>query len=415
VFRPLKLLSLIAIVCALLCVPANAGATRPGTLDKRFGGDGIVLVTASKQDAPDADSMVVQSGGRPVVAAEGQLVRYLPSGDRDPTFTQSTARIRDLALGPGGTLIRVGGSSAERLLEDGRPDPSFGAGQGRVTIPEISLNSVAVQADGGIVIAGGSRGRIAVVRLLPDGALDPSFGSGGIVLSQVSEERLAPSADYAVSVALMPDGRIIVGGSAGEDEPPGCWHCWGPYLAAAVLRYLPDGSLDPSFGSGGVYRSEGEGWGSAESVVARPDGGVAFAAGQPTGVVPADDDGVGFTVVGLTPGGRLDADFARGGVSRSFLGANMEWVGPTAEALEALPGGRILTAGGQAFPVGLMIERLAADGRRTRFGGRYIVRQRFAGRRVGGRGATALALAPRRHFYVLGVAEKRVVLARFGY
>src|SRR5215475_8492217 len=69
------------------------------------------------------------------------------------------------------------------------------------------------------------------------GDLDPSFGTGGKVLTD-----FAGSNDNVADLVLQPDGKIIAGGSAG---PHG-----------ALARYNADGSLDPSFGSGGKLMSD---------------------------------------------------------------------------------------------------------------------------------------------------------------
>jgi uncharacterized delta-60 repeat protein len=100
--------------------------------------------------------------------------------------------------------------------------------------------AMAVQPNGKIVVAGGS-GRVggeasgpefgAVVRYKRDGSLDRSFGGGdGIALLQ----QLGP----LTAVALQPDGKILVTAPIGGE--------------GGLARLLPNGSLDPSFGTGGV-------------------------------------------------------------------------------------------------------------------------------------------------------------------
>lgn len=69
---------------------------------------------------------------------------------------------------------------------------------------------------------------IAVVRLNPDGSPDATFNRTGSVA-------LGLSAAYGWAVALQPDGKILVGGSAGS--------------ADVVARLNPDGSLDTTFGN----------------------------------------------------------------------------------------------------------------------------------------------------------------------
>src|SRR4029450_2472271 len=70
------------------------------------------------------------------------------------------------------------------------------------------------------------------------GDLDPTFGALGII-----QTTLTSGEDRANAGALQPDGKIVAGGgkftsSSTED--------------LAVVRYLPNGILDPTFGTGGV-------------------------------------------------------------------------------------------------------------------------------------------------------------------
>ena len=125
----------------------------------------------------------------------------------------------------------------------GALDLSFGT-NGQVTIPsgEIDNNarSVAVQADGKIVVAGavtsGNRRDLAAVRYNIDGTLDTDFDNDGIAtwISEYPEEDHA----YAFSVAIQPDGKILV---SGRTEYRG-----------VIVRFNANGSLDQTFGTLGL-------------------------------------------------------------------------------------------------------------------------------------------------------------------
>ena len=113
-------------------------------------------------------------------------------------------------------------------------------------------HAIAIQPDGKIVLAGSSSGKIMVARYYPDGSLDNSFGLEGIVTTQIFNE------DYASSVAIQPDGKIVVTGSAFE--------------SFCVVRYNSDGSLDSSFGSGGIVTNSIGEFNYASSGALQPDG-----------------------------------------------------------------------------------------------------------------------------------------------
>lgn len=133
------------------------------------------------------------------------------------------------------------------LAATGDLDHSFGVGGKVVTdvagyTSEVG-NDVAVQPDGKIIVAGSAvnstngTSDFVVIRYNPDGSLDMSFGIDGKVLTDFSN-----SNDSAFAIALQVDGRIIVAGTASTSGLP-------PNFA--VARYDLNGNLDPSFSTDG--------------------------------------------------------------------------------------------------------------------------------------------------------------------
>jgi uncharacterized delta-60 repeat protein len=128
-------------------------------------------------------------------------------------------------------------------------------------------NAVAVQADGKLVVAGTtyvtttSRTKIyAIARYNTDGSLDMSFGTNGKVTTDFPGLAAVISA-----VVVQPDGKIVVAGGA------------YPLFTFAgdfkVARYNPDGSLDTSFGAGGIVTTIFSGDGSfAFALAVQSDG-----------------------------------------------------------------------------------------------------------------------------------------------
>lgn len=107
---------------------------------------------------------------------------------------------------------------AVRYLMNGTPDASFGSG-GTVIMDHSGAGDGAydatLQSDGKILVCGSAdvagRDQFALSRLLPTGALDDSFGTGGTVITLVGSE-----GGNANSVAMQSDGKILVAGSFGE-------------------------------------------------------------------------------------------------------------------------------------------------------------------------------------------------------
>ncbi len=225
----------------------------------------------------------------------------------------------------------LGVSSAANQPLAGDPDPSFGSG-GSVSDTRGSVEGLAVQSDGKVIVSGRDAQGFLLARYLPNGALDPSFGDGGYV------ETAFPANGDASAVAVQPDGKIVV---AGSDDPVD-----GTAFSQFVLaRYNPDGSLDPSFGLDGI----------ATTVVPSPAGQLPDAAANALAILPDGDllaggstawhDGLGdeasqFALVRYTPRGALDPTFGTGGIVRSGESSYSSLDGLTVQ-----PDGRIVAAG----------------------------------------------------------------------
>ncbi|MDP8943319.1 MAG: hypothetical protein M3N16_04275, partial [Actinomycetota bacterium] len=173
--------------------------------------------------------------------------------------------------------------------------------------------ALAVQADGKLVASGsaflGTDQVFATVRFDPSGGLDAAFGQDGRALAAMGSDDTAGNCcprriGGAHAVAALANGKIVVAGNARTWRAP-----FGTYYSdLGVLRYLSNGTLDPSFGSGGAVMTPLGHADGPQSIVVQPDGRV-LVAGPPH-----------FTVVRYLgdppPGGgpaRLDAPEANSG------------------------------------------------------------------------------------------------------
>ena len=139
-------------------------------------------------------------------------------------------------------LVFLFGSLSFLLAQDGALDLTFNS-TGFVIFLGAGGEygkSVAIQPDGKIVIAGicynGTYSDFGVVRYNSDGTIDTGFGTNGKVTTSVS-----PYNDSANGVAIQSDGKIVVTGSASN----------GTSSDFAVVRYTSTGTLDNTFGIGG--------------------------------------------------------------------------------------------------------------------------------------------------------------------
>ncbi len=253
-----------------------------GNLDTSFGSGGKVTTDMGGNKNDFGSALALQPDGKLVAAGYSDsfnfaLVRYLADGNLDTSFGSdgkvttnfgANGAGKALVLQPDGFIVVAGYSNGDfalaRYLADGSLDPSFGTG-GSVTTDfgsDDEGKSVALQPDGRIVVAGYSNGNFALARYLADGSLDPSFGNGGIVTTDFG------AGDVGQSVTLQPDGRIVVAGYSyigyGNDD-------------IALARYLADGSLDPSFGTGGIVTTDFGSDDEGKSVALQPDGRIVVA------------------------------------------------------------------------------------------------------------------------------------------
>ncbi|MCC2670918.1 MAG: repeat-containing protein, partial [Armatimonadetes bacterium] len=224
------------------------------------------------------------------------------------------------------------------------------------------------------------------------GALDPAFGVNGIVRTDLRDND-----EQGAAVCKLPDGRFVVAGTSFVAAGTGDF---------ALVRYFPDGSVDPSFGTGGFVLTDFVGRLDSASAIERLSDGrlivagyaigndgnrhVAFAqyladgtlnsgfgAGgkllgpvgfvssllvQPDGkLVVALKDGPDFIAHRYLPDGAQDAGFGNGGVATLNVYPGRTDIS-TASVLQ--PDGKILMAGTASTPSGaqLALGRLLSNG-----------------------------------------------------
>ena len=217
-----------------------------GSFDTTFDGDGRVFTTITPQGtsvflneiAIKADGKIVATGSAYLFPQQGEgvddaiaTVSYNPDGSLDTSFggdgrvfTQEPSERsfgNSVIVQPGGKILVVGRSRSfngqdrtylVRYNADGSFDSSFGAG-GKSLPSGGSANDVEVQSDNKILIAltfGLSQGSLGFVgRLRADGSPDPTFSGDGFNGFPL------PASHSANSVALQPNGKVLIGGSVG--------------------------------------------------------------------------------------------------------------------------------------------------------------------------------------------------------
>ena len=255
-----------------------------GSLDTDFSGDGKVqtsFIYNGTNSSAGAQSVTIQSDGKIVAAGYSYtgtgnaftLVRYNSNGSLDTDFdgdgkvqtpfiysgTNSTAEAQSVVIQSDGKIVAAGYSqtgsgnsfSLVRYNSDGSLDTDFD-GDGKVQTPFLydGINSssiaqsVAIQSDGKIVVAGysytGTGNAISLVRYNSDGSLDTDFDGDGKVQTPFIYNGTNTDA-VARSVSIQSDSKVVAAG----------YSFTGTETANTLVRYNSNGSLDAGFYSGG--------------------------------------------------------------------------------------------------------------------------------------------------------------------
>jgi uncharacterized delta-60 repeat protein len=280
-----------------ICAFAQAG-----DLDPTFGSGGVTTTRFMRHAygyavAIQADQKIVVAGtsdGRP--SSDYALARYNPDGSPDLTFDHT-----------------------------GKANTDFN-GQ----IDEATC--MAIQPDGKIIAAGVSENPqdfdFSLARYLSNGKLDKTFSQDGKVTTNFGNG----AEDDLYAIALQPDGRIVAAGSTHTVTHLD--------IKFALARYTSNGSLDPTFGTGGKTTTFIGGNSCDGSAVAIQTDGKIVVGGDSYNGTSYD-----FTLARYNCNGMLDSPFGSGGIVTTSLSTGDDMI----NALVIQPDGKILAAGLQAF------------------------------------------------------------------
>lgn len=255
----------------------------------------------------------------------GAPVTHAADSDLDTSFSNDGITTLDIgtfdecnsvALQADGKIVVVGKATAGantdftviRFNADGTLDTTFDIDGYQMTDfaagDDYGL-SVAIQDDGKIVVTGmvfnGADRDIGLARYNEDGSLDTTFDTNGFLITDIGGNH-----NFAWAVAIQDNGRIVVAGVA-----------VGTQNDIAVARYLSNGSLDTSFDSDGYVLTDiMAGDDRAYSVAIQDDGKIVVAGRAYNG---ADYD---FVVARYNSNGSLDTTFASNGYVTTDISGN---------------------------------------------------------------------------------------------
>jgi uncharacterized delta-60 repeat protein len=242
-----------------------------GSLDTSFDTDGVVTTSIGTYSEPS--SVVVQPDGKILVAGYAVI-----SGDANFAIARyNTDGLLDGSFGPDGVVAGV------VITPIGTDD---------------AINSIALQTDGKILVAGyayiGGSFDFAIARYNTDGSLDGSFGPDGAVAGIVTKHEGPNSGATFVTIR---DEKVVIAGYTPS----------GGGFASSMLRFNANGSLDNTFGTSGIVKTNyGRGVGRRGSVFVQSDGKLVIAGNGPGG---------NFEVARYNSDGSADSDFGDSGIA----------------------------------------------------------------------------------------------------
>jgi uncharacterized delta-60 repeat protein len=321
-----------------------------GSLVTSFGKDGIVDLGDLGIKAEDVVGLALGADNTVLVAlnrlsrdyhgdawnhSTSVLIAVRPDGSLDSAYGQGGVVRRPGAIAamsgtPGGGALIAGDNwgktlqyhvrastiVVEKLTPTGAPNPSFGNGDGSLSLDLGGLDlvhSMLVDAGGALVIGGATTALTHncvefaegfctetpfVARVLPLGRLDPAFGKRGVSrLKHLSAAPVVLDGTGVLALAAAPEGGVLAGGGTGGSA----------FLAALAA----DGGLRPGFGDGGLVVEPNPQRGSTEGHAMAIDRQGRILVAGATNAGSAFGSG-GGAIFRLSKRGRLDRGYGSG-------------------------------------------------------------------------------------------------------
>ncbi|MCF6306600.1 MAG: T9SS type A sorting domain-containing protein [Flavobacteriaceae bacterium] len=294
-----------------------ASFAQDGTLDLSFGNDGYVVTNITNnndviyqvKETINSNLLVIGNVDESTNAVT-VISKYLSNGEVDlsfgndgivyPSYNTAPFGKRELIVLPDNSFYVLGSENEDFLiakhLTNGDIDNTFGVNGITTTDFDADYFQTAILQEDGKLLAIGRTDdvtnyyQIMMVRYLPNGDLDPTFGSNGIALYDTDGEFFRTR-----KILLQNDGKILLQQAEYSNTPK----------KLIIYRFMPNGTIDNSFGDNGKVIVMGDTSLTGGSMVLKPDGKI---------IATASNIDIGLTkIIQYLPDGTVDFTFADNG------------------------------------------------------------------------------------------------------
>jgi uncharacterized delta-60 repeat protein len=267
-----KNMKLFIIIMLTFSFSLNLLLSKPGDLDSSFGKNGSVTYKL-----PEIPTYIIQ---RARIDKDGKIILAGSAGNGYLGFF----------------LLKIN--------DNGLIDSSFGTNGyvfTKLDIRQERLFDLQLLNDGSMIAAGYAdreednvySADFALVRYSQDGRLDLSFGKNGYTFTDFDKYH-----DFGTSLVILKDNKIILSGYSGHE----------PTYDFAMARYMPDGSMDSSFGNEGKVKTDLGYNDFSNSMIVQPDGKIVL------GGYSIINGTSRFTLARYNSDGSLDSTFGKNGL-----------------------------------------------------------------------------------------------------
>lgn len=307
-----------------------------GSIASGFGTNGVVTTAVNYSEMPY--DIVLQPDGKILVGGSAYLgptqsgpgdyrtfvVRYLPNGTLDSGFGTNgiflfdhyDSHLNSILLQSNGSILLAGNAGYQccitKLTSSGVLDTSYGSGTGVKYIGDANYQLICwggiMLSDGNTLVYGyensdWSNTKITCAKVNSQGNFVTAFGQGGKAIFDTfdSDTVIDPVVELVSKAVELPGGKIILNAQS---------------LTGTILKLQANGTLDPAFATNGILTHTHR----SQDMRIQPDGKILLG-----GSKLISDYNYGFVITRLNTDGTLDQNFNGNGIFTADISPYSEY------------------------------------------------------------------------------------------